>query len=88
MTDLLRAHRRVTVAWVFLLGTTGVVALLTELTTVPTAVTVLVLLIAAAKIAVILAEFMELRSGPVGWRLALGGWLGTVLTIVVVTFAW
>ena len=47
----------------------------------------LIVLIASAKIHLIMNHFMELRSAPVGWRIAMSAWL-LVVTCVVTSGYW
>lgn len=55
-------------------------------TSVPQPVTYAILLLAAAKVAVVMSEFMELRIEPKGWRIAAAAWLVAVSAILLVTF--
>lgn len=86
MRQLLRAHCRLTIAWLIVAGITAVLAVLTAATSVPPPVTYAILLLAAAKVAVVMSEFMELRMEPKGWRIAAAAWLVAVSAILLVTF--
>jgi hypothetical protein len=46
-------------------------------------VAIVIILIASTKIAVVMSEFMELRTAPVVWRLVMGGWLLVVTAVVL-----
>jgi hypothetical protein len=46
-------------------------------------VAIVIILIASTKIAVVMSEFMELRTAPVVWQLVMGGWLLVVTAVVL-----
>ena len=86
MRRLLSAQRRLTIAWLIVAGTIAVLAVLTATTRVPQPVTYAILLLAAAKVAVVMSEFMELRIEPRGWRIAAAAWLVAVTAVLLITF--
>ena len=74
------------VVWIILLIATGLTAWLTENEHGLRWATIAILLIAAAKIGLIMAEFMELRTAPRAWQIAYAAWLVAVILIVVSGF--
>lgn len=77
---------RLSIVWIGLLLASALTAVLTEQERGIRWATVSILLIAAAKIGLIMAEFMELRSAPRAWKVAYGAWLTAIVVIVVSGF--
>ena len=77
------ARHPATIAWVALMAATCISGWLAETERGIHWATVAILLIASVKIGLIMHEFMELKTAPLPWRLAMGTWLLTVTGIVL-----
>lgn len=72
--------------WVLLLLATGVTAWITGIEIGRNWATSTIILVAAIKIALVMAYFMELDSAPIAWQCAFGGWLIMVTTSLIISF--
>lgn len=72
-----------TAVWIVLMVATCLSGWLAEIERGIYWATITILLIAAAKIGLIMYEFMELKSAPLPWRFAMGTWLVIVTGIVL-----
>jgi heme/copper-type cytochrome/quinol oxidase subunit 4 len=78
------SSRTLTAVWLALLTATAFTAFLTETGRGNSWATSAILVIASAKIGLIMTTFMELDAAPRRMQLAFGLWLTTVTSIVVV----
>lgn len=74
---------RATLVWLLLVSATCLTGWLAETERGVRWAVVAMLLIASAKIWLIMQNFMELRHAPLPWRLGLGAWLVAVTAIVL-----
>lgn len=72
--------------WLLLLTATGLTTWLTETEHGVHWATLAILTIASAKIGLIMAQFMELKTAPAAWRWVFTLWLGVVTAIVLSGF--
>lgn len=81
------AGRGFTLVWMALVAATVLAGWLAETHRGIHWAALLIVLIAAAKIQLIMHHFMELGSAPARWRIAMGAWL-LVVTSVVTSGYW
>jgi len=77
------ARLPVTIVWAVLMTATCLSVWLAETERGMRWATITILLIASVKIGLIMHHFMELKSAPLPWRLAMGVWLVIVTGIVL-----
>jgi Prokaryotic Cytochrome C oxidase subunit IV len=82
------AARRPTAAWVLLVLATLLTGWLAETRAGLHWVAIVIILLASTKIAIVMSEFMELRTAPLVWRLVMGSWLLIVTTVVLSGHLW
>jgi hypothetical protein len=75
--------RRPTAVWATLVLATLLTGWLAETRAGLHWVAIVIILIASTKIAMVMSEFMELRTAPIVWRLVMGGWVLLVTAVVL-----
>jgi hypothetical protein len=82
--DLL--FNRLSAVWLLLLIATGLTAWIAGMDAGEHWATSAILAVAALKIALVMAWFMELRWAPTPWQMAFGAWLLAVSALLIVGF--
>lgn len=75
-----------TAVWVILMSATCLTGWLAEAEHSMRSAEITILLIASAKIWLIMQHFMELKAAPLAWRLILASWLVMVAGIVLSSY--
>lgn len=85
MTGRRSGSRRLTASWVALVLATLLSGWLAETSGGAHWVAVVIILVAAVKILLVMAEFMELRTAPIVWRCLPAAWLAVVTGLVLIS---